>query len=92
MWIADALSRGFDGILLIGCRSGDDYQCHFIRGSELMETRSGNVREKLKQLALEEERVRLEQLPINEFHRLPEIVNEFAEQIEEIGMNPFKGF
>jgi quinone-modifying oxidoreductase subunit QmoB len=92
VWIADALSRGFDGILLIGCRSGDDYQCHFIRGSELMETRSGNVREKLKQLALEEERVRLEQLPINEFHRLPEIINEFAEQIEEIGMNPFKGF
>jgi quinone-modifying oxidoreductase subunit QmoB len=92
VWIADALSRGFDGILLIGCRSGDDYQCHFIRGSELMETRSGNVREKLKQLALEEERVRLEQLPINEFHRLPEIINEFAKQIEEIGMNPFKGF
>lgn len=92
VWIADALSRGFDGILLIGCRSGDDYQCHFIRGSELMETRSGNVRDKLKQLALEEERVRLEQLPINEFHRLPEIINEFAEQIEEIGMNPFKGF
>ncbi len=92
VWIADALSRGFDGILLIGCRSGDDYQCHFIRGSELMETRSSNVREKLKQLALEEERVRLEQLPINEFHRLPEIINEFAAQIEEIGMNPFKGF
>jgi quinone-modifying oxidoreductase subunit QmoB len=91
VWIADALSRGFDGILLIGCRSGDDYQCHFIRGSELMETRSGNVREKLKQLALEEERVRLEQLPINEFHRLPEIINEFAEQIEAIGLNPFKG-
>jgi quinone-modifying oxidoreductase subunit QmoB len=59
VWIADALSRGYDGILLIGCRSGDDYQCHFIRGSELMQTRSSNIREKLKQLALEEERVRL---------------------------------
>jgi quinone-modifying oxidoreductase subunit QmoB len=92
VWIADALSRGFDGILLIGCRSGDDYQCHFIRGSELMETRGSNVRDKLKQLALEEERVRLELLPINEFHRLPEIIDEFAGQIEEIGMNPFKGF
>ncbi|MGD8319234.1 MAG: hydrogenase iron-sulfur subunit, partial [Gemmatimonadota bacterium] len=89
---ADALSRGYDGILLVGCRSGEDYQCHFIRGSELMETRSGNIREKLKQLALEEERVRLVQLPINEFDRLPEVVNEFAAEIEEIGMNPFKGF
>jgi quinone-modifying oxidoreductase subunit QmoB len=92
VWIADALSRGFDGILLVGCKSGDDYQCHFIRGSELMSTRSENIRDKLKQLALEEERVRLEQLPITDWDRLPQIINEFAEQIEEIGMNPFKGF
>jgi quinone-modifying oxidoreductase, subunit QmoB len=92
VWIADALSRGYDGILLVGCRSGADYQCHFIKGSELMETRSSNIREKLKQLALEEERVRLEQLSIADFDRLPEIINEFAAQIEEIGMNPFKGF
>jgi len=92
VWIADALARGFDGVLLVGCKSGDDYQCHFIRGSELMETRSQNIRDKLKQLALEDERVRLEQLSINEFERLPEIVDEFAAQIQEIGLNPFKGF
>jgi quinone-modifying oxidoreductase subunit QmoB len=92
VWIADALSRGFDGILLIGCKSGDDYQCHFIRGSELMGTRSENIREKLKQLALEEERVRLEEIPITDWDKLPQIINEFAEEIEEIGMNPFKGF
>ncbi len=92
VWVADALSRGFDGILLVGCKSGDDYQCHFIRGSELMSTRSENIREKLKQLALEEERVRLEQLAISDFDKLPQIINEFAEQIDEIGLNPFKGF
>ena len=92
VWIADALSRGFDGILLVGCKSGDDYQCHFVRGSELMGTRGDNIREKLTALALEEERVRVEQLDISEFERLPQIINEFAEEIEEIGMNPFKGF
>ena len=90
VWIADALACGYDGILLVGCRSGDDYQCHFIRGSELMGTRGENIQEKLQQLALEEERVRVEQLDISEFRRLPEIINEFAAQIEEIGMNPFK--
>jgi quinone-modifying oxidoreductase subunit QmoB len=92
VWIADALSRGFDGILLIGCKSGADYQCHFIKGSELMKTRSTNIQEKLKQLALESERVRIEELSIDEFDRVPEIINEFAGQIEAIGMNPFKGF
>jgi quinone-modifying oxidoreductase subunit QmoB len=92
VWIADALSRGFDGILLVGCKSGADYQCHFIRGSELMGTRGENIREKLKQLALEQERVRVEELSISDYERLPQLINEFAAQIEEIGMNPFKGF
>ena len=77
---------------MIGCKSGDDYQCHFIRGSELMGTRGDNIQEKLKALALEEERVRVVQLDISEFRRLPEIINEFADEIEDIGMNPFKGF
>ncbi len=90
VWIADAMSQGYDGVLLIGCKSGDDYQCHYIRGSELMDTRGKNVQEKLQQLALEEERVRLEQLGIDEFEKLAGIVNEFAEEIEEIGLNPFK--
>jgi quinone-modifying oxidoreductase subunit QmoB len=92
VWIADALSRGYDGILLIGCKSGTDYQCHFITGSELMDKRSENIQEKLKQLALEEERVQLVQMPITDYEKLPQVINEFAEQIEEMGMNPFKGF
>ncbi len=92
VWIADALSKGFDGILLVGCKSGDDYQCHFIHGSELMDTRGQNIREKLQALALEEERVQVEQLSISEFRKLPEIINKFSAEIEEIGMNPFKGF
>jgi quinone-modifying oxidoreductase, subunit QmoB len=90
VWIADALAQGFDGILLVGCKSGKDYQCHFIRGSELMKTRGVNIREKLKQLALEEGRVRVEELDISEFHKLPQLINEFAGQIQEIGLNPFK--
>ena len=91
VWIADALARGFDGILLLGCRSGADYQCHFIRGSELMATRSSNIRDKLKQLALEEGRVRIEEIGITEAGRLVAVVNEFAEQITAMGLNPFKG-
>ena len=92
VWVADALSKGYDGILMIGCKSGEDYQCHFVRGSELMGTRGENIREKLQQLALEEERVRVVEIGISEFRKLPEIINEFSEEIEGIGMNPFKGF
>jgi quinone-modifying oxidoreductase subunit QmoB len=90
VWIADALAGGYDGILLVGCKSGDDYQCHFVRGSELMGTRGSNIQEKLKQLALEDERVRIEQLTIADHEELVNLVNEFAEEIDDIGMNPFK--
>jgi quinone-modifying oxidoreductase subunit QmoB len=90
VWIADALAKGYDGILMVGCKSGDDYQCHFIQGSELMGTRGDNIRDKLKQLALEEERVRVEEISISEHGKLVEIINEFAEQIDEVGLNPFK--
>jgi quinone-modifying oxidoreductase subunit QmoB len=91
IWTADALARGFDGIMLLGCKSGDDYQCHFIRGSELMGTRGENVRQKLLQLALEEERVRIEQISLSDYHRLPALIDEFVAEIESIGLNPFKG-
>jgi quinone-modifying oxidoreductase subunit QmoB len=85
------VSAGFDGVLLIGCKYGDDYQCHFIKGSELASTRSENFREKLEQMALECERVELHQLQISEYGRLPEIFDKFMEVVEEYGMNPFKG-
>jgi len=91
IWIADALSHGYDGVLLVGCKPGDDYQCHFIRGSELMETRGDNIRDKLTQLCLTEERVHVEHVAISEYRRLPKIIDEFAERIQHAGMNPFKG-
>ena len=59
VWIADALSRGIDGVLLLGCRFGDDYECHFMRGSELANRRLENVKETLQRLQLESERIHL---------------------------------
>jgi quinone-modifying oxidoreductase subunit QmoB len=90
--IADAVSRGFDGVVLMGCKPGEDYQCHFIRGSELLETRMQNVRETLDRLALEAERVRVMEVAISEWHRIPERLAEFGEVIKRIGLNPMKGF
>ncbi len=92
VWIADALSSGFDGVMLFGCKYGDDYQCHFAKGSELANRRLENVKETLQRLQLESERIQLTQLAINEYDKLPVLINEFMEQIREIGPNPYKGF
>ena len=91
VWITQAVSAGFDGVILLGCKYGDDYQCHFVKGSELASVREKNVREKLEQMAMDTERVELHQLQIDEYEKLPEIFEKFTELIDEIGYNPFKG-
>ncbi|MBW1895600.1 MAG: hydrogenase iron-sulfur subunit [Deltaproteobacteria bacterium] len=92
VWIKDALSKGVDGILAIGCKYGDDYQCHFAKGSELLNVRMEKIAEALTSLALEKERVQQMQLAIDEFDKLPGIIGDFMATIEEVGPNPFKGF
>ncbi len=92
VWVADSLSNGIDGILMIGCKYGDDYQCHFAKGSELASYRMSKVQETLNRLVLESDRVQIIQLAINEYDQIPSIVNGFMEKIQEIGLNPYKGF
>jgi quinone-modifying oxidoreductase, subunit QmoB len=92
VWVADALSRGIDGIILFGCRHGDDYQCHFIKGSELANTRLSKVSETLDRLALESDRVKFIEVGITDYDKIPGIIGEFMETIESVGANPYKGW
>jgi quinone-modifying oxidoreductase subunit QmoB len=92
VWIADALSKGMDGVILLGCKFGENYQCHFIKGSELANTRFSKIGETLDRLQLEAERVSMVQVAISDYDKLPQIINEFVEKVKEIGPNPFKGF
>lgn len=92
VWIADALSRGIDGVMLMGCKYGDDYQCHFVKGSELANQRLENVKETLTRLQLESERIELLQVAIDEYGKVPEMIDNFMARIREIGPNPYKGF
>ena len=90
VWIADALSKGYDGVMLFGCRHGDDYQCHFIRGSELANIRMSKISETLQRLALESERIQVEEISITDWERIPGIIEDFMETIDDVGPNPFK--
>ena len=90
--VTDALSEGVDGVLLLGCKTGDDYQCHFIHGSELATRRLANIQETLTRLMLEPERVKMVELEITDYNQVPDLVSEFVEQLKAIGPNPYKGF
>ncbi len=92
IWIKDALSQGMDGVFLLGCKHGDDYQCHFVKGSELAGIRMKKIGDALTSLALEVERVAQFEIAIDEYDKVPQIINDFVESIEALGPNPFKGF
>lgn len=90
VWVTDAFSTGIDGVLLLGCKYGENYQCHFVKGSELANYRFSKVQETLNKLQLEAERCQLIQVSISDYDKLPQIINDFVERVEEIGPNPFK--
>ncbi len=90
--VADAVQRGYDGVVLLGCRAGDNYQCHFIQGSELLGVRMDNVRETLGRLALETDRVRVIETSIADARALPGELAAFASNLAAMGPNPMKGF
>jgi quinone-modifying oxidoreductase subunit QmoB len=92
VWIKDAMSSGMDGVILLGCTYGDDYQCHFVKGSEIANKRMENIGETLASLGIETERVTTRQIAITDYDKIPGIINEFVEEIIELGPNPFKGF
>ncbi|RJQ47434.1 MAG: FAD-dependent oxidoreductase, partial [Nitrospiraceae bacterium] len=73
VWVTDAFSQGIDGLILLGCKYGENYQCHFVKGSELANYRFSKVKETLDKLQLESERVQLMQVAINEYDKLPEL-------------------
>jgi quinone-modifying oxidoreductase subunit QmoB len=92
IWITDALNAGYDGVMLMGCQKGENYQCHFVKGSELAHYRMSKIDDTLKNLQLETERVATYEVAITDIARIPQLINQYAQVIERIGPNPFKGF
>ncbi|NDV25879.1 hydrogenase iron-sulfur subunit [Desulfovibrio sp. JC010] len=92
IWIADAMSKGVDGVLLLGCKYGEDYQCHFVKGSELCNRRMENVADSLNRLGVEPERVVQAELAIDEYDKVPDMIDNFVNEMIKIGPNPFKGY
>lgn len=89
-WVTDALNSGYDGIVLMGCRRDDDYQCHFVRGSAIAAERMSKVGDTLETLNLEPQRIAIHEVAITDIKRAPQLINDMAETVEKVGMSPFK--
>ncbi|MBI3571653.1 MAG: hydrogenase iron-sulfur subunit, partial [Gammaproteobacteria bacterium] len=89
-WVVESLNAGYDGVMLMGCQKGDNYQCHFVKGSELAHVRMSKIDDTLKGLSLEVERVATYEIAITDIERAPRLINEMAETIQKIGLSPLK--
>jgi len=81
-FVLDALVRGADGVLIGGCHPGD---CHYVEGNYKMLRRFHMLQRMLKDIGIEDERVRLEWISAAEGEKVRRVVNEMVEKIRKLG-------
>ena len=89
LFVLKALSIGADGVLVLGCHPGD---CHYMQGNYQTMRRIPLLKKMLKQLGVEEERVRLEWVSASEGARFAKVTNSFTQTIRKLGPNSFGSF
>ena len=84
LFVIKAFSIGADGVLVLGCHPGD---CHYIEGNYKTMRRIPLLKKMMKQLGIEEERVRLEWVSASEGAKFAEVTYGFAQTIRNLGPN-----
>ncbi len=90
IWVKDALGSGYDGVVMMGCKKGVEYQCHFVKGSEMAHVRMSKIGDTLQTMNLESDRVAVHEVAITDVERAPRLIEEMAETIKRVGLSPFK--
>jgi len=81
-FIIHAFAKGADGVMIAGCHPGD---CHYDSGNYKARRRVMLLKNMLPQLGIEPERLRLEWISASEASKFQSTVNEFIDQITELG-------
>jgi len=83
--ILQAFILGADGVLIGGCHPGD---CHYVSGNLKAEKRVKRLKALLKEAGIEPERLRIEWASAGEGKKIAEIIQDFTNQLQELGHNP----
>ena len=87
LYLLKALEDGVDGVYVAGCEEGD---CHFLRGNIRAKKRVGYVKEILKDIGLNPDRVEMYNLSAADGPRFVDIAKEFTERIVKLGPSPIR--
>jgi coenzyme F420-reducing hydrogenase delta subunit/heterodisulfide reductase subunit C len=82
LFITTALQRGFDGVLIVGCKEDE---CHYKHGNTLEAGRLPLVMNLLDLLGIERERAQFARLGALERARFPELVEKLIHDVQTIG-------
>jgi coenzyme F420-reducing hydrogenase delta subunit len=82
-----AIEDGADGVYVAGCLEGE---CHFLTGNLKARKRVEYVKQVLKELGIEPERVEMFNLSAGEGPRFAEIAREMVERVKALGPSPVK--
>jgi F420-non-reducing hydrogenase iron-sulfur subunit len=87
VYVLKALLDGADGVLIGGCWPGD---CHYQTGNYKARRRVAILKETLKQMGLEEDRLWLRWISASEGQLFADTVTEMTAAIKKMGPNPMK--
>jgi coenzyme F420-reducing hydrogenase delta subunit len=83
--VLKALKLGADGVLVSGCHFGD---CHYIFGNYKAVDQFEKTKALVKSLGFEDKRIRLEWVSAAEGDRWGQVIDEFVQEITELGPSP----
>ena len=81
-YILQTFLEGADGVFIAGCHLGD---CHYISGNENAYLRMDHLKNLLKKIGIEEERVMIHAISASEGKQFAELITEFTKRIKRLG-------
>ncbi len=88
VYVLKALLAGADGVLIAGCHPGD---CHYQNGNYKARRRVAILKEILRSVSFDEERVWLRWISASEGQRFAQTVREMVEALRGKGPSPLQG-
>ncbi len=86
-FVLESFRQGADGVLMCGCHPGD---CHYHEGNNKCLRRYHLLKKYLKQMGINENRLKLEWISASEGKEFAELVDDFTETIQKLGASGVK--
>jgi F420-non-reducing hydrogenase iron-sulfur subunit len=87
-FVIKTVMSGADGVLVAGCHPGD---CHYKSGNLYTRRRVMMLKTVLETIGIHPSRLRLEWVSASEATKFAKVVNDFVEEIKQLGPNSIGG-